>query len=156
MNVNFLISLIFLLFLLLVFTCSKREIKENFSTLPNTNKNELSHRIRNIDKLADTIDQFADQINTREKNYKSIERQYKKNSVENMNNFASNNWEKSQGKVNNSEAKQIVGQTKESQKASSQMAASEGSMLKGLDMSEYVHKSTLPNMNKYILVNILI
>ena len=150
MNVNFLISLIFLLFLLLVFTCSKREIKENFNTLPDTNKNELSHRIRNIDKLSETIDQFADEINTREKEYKSIERQYKKNN-ENMSNFSPINWEKSQGKVNNSEAKQIVGQTKESQKASAQMATSEGSMLKGLDMSEYVHKSTLPNMNNYIL-----
>jgi hypothetical protein len=151
MNVNFLISFIFLLFLVLVFTCSNKEIKENFNTLSDTNKNELSHRIRNIDKLSDTIDQFADQINTREKDYKSIERQYKKKNVESMNNYAPNNWDKSQGTVNNSKAKQIAGQTKESQKAGSEMASAENGMLKGLDMSEYVHKSTLPNMNKYIL-----
>jgi len=145
MSLNLLITVIIVISCVLIYIYSNHMIKvhEEFENLPEANKVELSSAIRKDQGLESQIDAIANQITKREEHYKSIERQYMKDgdilmkksvSPENISN--EDTPDMIQGK--------LVGNIQDNKVEAVKP-----------DLTDYVHKSDIPDMSKYVPRTIL-
>lgn len=145
MSLNLLITVIIVISCVLIYIYSNHMIKvrEEFENLPEANKEELSSAIRKDQGLESQIDEIAEQITKREEHYKSIERQYMKDgdilmkksvSLENIS--SEDTPDMIQGK--------LIGNIQDNKVEAVKP-----------DLTDYVHKSDIPDMSKYVPRTIL-
>ena len=146
MSLNLLITVIIVISLVLMYIYSSSLIKkqiETFENLPEENKIELSSAIRKETDLQSQIENISDQINRREEHYKAIERQYMKDG-----DAIIKKTEELQNLTNNPPADQI-----NEPKAIEELPSP--SKTATVDMTDYIHKSDIPDMSKYIKKSVL-
>jgi len=145
MSLNLLITVIIVISCILIYIYSNHMVneREEFENLPQANKEELSAAIRKDQGLESQIDAIANQITKREEHYKSIERQYMKDgdvlmkksvSLENIG--SEDTPDMIQGKLVESIQDNKVEAVKP-------------------DLTDYVHKSDIPDMSKYVPKSVL-
>ena len=148
MSLNLLITVIIVISCVLIYIYSDHLInrQENFENLPLINNQQLSEAIRKDEGLESQIESIANQITKREEHYKSIERQYMKHgdllmkkseSLENINNQDTTDMiqEKLASNIQDTKVEPINTSTQ--------------------DLSDYVHKNDVPDMDKYVPKSLL-
>ena len=151
MSFNLLITVIIVISFVLMYMYSSSLIEkqvETFENLPVENKIELTSAIRKDNDLESQLENISSQITKREEHYKAIERQYMKDG-----NDLIKETEALQNLTNNPPADQINEAVENQPKPIEQLPSAPKTAT--VDMSDYIHKSDIPDMSKYIKKSVL-
>jgi len=151
MSLNLLITLIVVISVVLIYMYSNSLINKNvesFENLPQENKVELTSAIRKDNALESQIEDIANQITKREEHYKAIERQYMKDGESLM-----KKSEELQNITNNPPADQINAKNVSQETVTEKLPQIPKTAT--VDMTDYVHKSDIPDMSKYVKKSVL-